>query len=59
MHHWHDFESLRHDMEAADWKAVGRFIALGWIIQKVLPIRLAPNFVNYSLNGMANESIRE
>jgi hypothetical protein len=50
---------LRHDMEAADWKAVGRVIALGWIIQKVLPIRLAPNFVNSSLNGMANDSIRE
>ena len=29
---------LRHDMEAADWKAVGRIIVLGWILQKVLPI---------------------
>jgi hypothetical protein len=50
---------LRHDMETADWKAVGRVIVLGWIPQKVLPIRLAPNFVNSSLYGMPNDSLRE
>lgn len=37
---------LRHDMEADDWRAVGKIIALGWILKKILPIRLAPNFLN-------------
>jgi hypothetical protein len=50
---------LRHDMEAADWKAVGRIIALGWILQKILPIQIAPNFLKSSLYGIAGENIRE
>jgi hypothetical protein len=35
---------LRHDMEAADWKAVGRIIALGWILQKYYPFKLLQIF---------------
>ncbi|XP_033734086.1 uncharacterized protein LOC117323154 [Pecten maximus] len=50
---------LRHDMEAEDWKAVARIIALGWILQKVLPIRLAPTFLTSSLFGMSSGKLRE
>ena len=50
---------LRHDMEAADWKAVGKIIALGWMVQKILPIRLAPNFLKSVLYGIAGERSRE
>ena len=50
---------LRHDMEAADWKAVGKIIALVWMVQKILPIRLAPNFLNSALYGIAGDRLRE
>ena len=50
---------LRHDMEAADWKAVGKIIALGWMVQKILPIRLAPNFLKSVLYGIAGDNLRE
>lgn len=43
---------LRHDFEAQDWKAVAKILAMGWILQKNLPIRLAPSFLNSCLFGM-------
>ncbi|KAK3103805.1 hypothetical protein FSP39_022027 [Pinctada imbricata] len=50
---------LRHDMEAADWRAVGRIIALGWITQKIIPIRLSKNFLSSSLYGLASSNLRD
>lgn len=50
---------LRHDMEAEDWKAVGRVIAMGWTLQKILPIQLAPNFLSSALFGIAGNKLRE
>lgn len=50
---------LRHDMEADDWRAVGKIIALGWILHKILPIRLAPNFLKSSLFGFGSDKLGE
>lgn len=50
---------LRHDMEIDDWRAVGKIIALGWILKKILPIRLAPNFLKSSLFGIGSDKLRE
>lgn len=43
---------LRHDFDAQDWKAVAKILAMGWILQNILPIRLAPSFLNSCLFGM-------
>lgn len=45
-------------MEADDWRAVGEIIALGWILYKILPIRLAPNFLKSSLFGFGSDKLR-
>lgn len=50
---------LRRDMEADDWRAVWKIIALGWILKKILPIRLAPNFLKSSLFGFGGDKLRE
>ncbi|KAK3084031.1 hypothetical protein FSP39_007063 [Pinctada imbricata] len=50
---------LRHDFQQNDWKAVARILAMGWIMQRMLPIRLAPSFLKSSLFGSASESVRE
>ena len=39
---------FKHD----DWAAVARVIVLGWTLQKMLPIRLAPSFLNCCLYGI-------
>ena len=43
---------LRHDFQQDDWAAVARVIAIGWTLQKMLPVRLAPSFLNCCLYGM-------
>ena len=43
---------LRHDYQAEDWIAVAHVIAMGWILQKIFPIRLAPSFLHCVLYGM-------
>lgn len=50
---------LRHDMEVDDWRAVGKIIALGCILQKLLPFRLAPNFLKSFLFGIGSDKLRE
>lgn len=45
---------LRHDMEVDDWRAVGKIIALGCILQKLLPFRLKS-----SLFGIGSDKLRE
>ena len=42
---------LRHDFEAADWKAIAHVLAMGWILQRMIPIRLAPRFLRCCLYG--------
>ena len=44
--------SLRHDFQHDDWAAIARIIVIGWTLQKMLPIRLAPSFLNCCLYGM-------
>ena len=46
---------LRHDFDTNDWKAVAHVIAMGWILQKVLPIRLAQSFPSASFYGITQD----
>ena len=36
---------LRHDFDQEDWTSVAHVIAMDWILQDILPMRLAPSFL--------------
>ncbi|XP_041361107.1 uncharacterized protein LOC121377254 [Gigantopelta aegis] len=43
---------LRHDFEVQDWEAIAHVFALGWILQRIIPVRLAPSFLKCCLYGL-------
>ena len=50
---------LRHDFDQEDWTSVAHVIAMGWILQDILPLRLAPSFLESCLFGLHNENMRD
>ena len=54
---------LTHDFEARDWQVVAHVFALGWVLQRMMQIWLAPSLLKCCLYGlnpeMSNISIVE
>ena len=50
---------LRHDFDQEDWTSVAHVIAMGWILQDILPLRLAPSFLESCLFGLHKENMRD
>ena len=48
---------LRHDLKTADWKAIAHVLAMGWILQRMIPIRLAPSFLRCLYGKQLNQEI--
>jgi hypothetical protein len=45
---------LSPSIDARRWRAVGSIIAMGYHVERYLPVRLAPSFLQYSLDGKAD-----
>ena len=50
---------FRHDFDKEDWTSVAHVIAMGWILQNILPLRLAPSFLESCLFGLHKENMRD